>query len=59
MENSLIALGAMIIFTIAIYVSTWLQGHTITRTFTKWYFIVMLFATIVVTIITFIMSSVG
>ncbi|MUT68595.1 hypothetical protein [Paenibacillus sp. NEAU-GSW1] len=57
MENALIALVAMIIFTIVVYVGSWLNGTTLTRTFTKWYFIVMLIATVIVTIVTLVLSS--
>ncbi|MGO4370327.1 hypothetical protein AB4Z21_05925 [Paenibacillus sp. MCAF20] len=56
MENALIALVSMIIFTIVVYVGSWLQGTTFTRKFSKWYFIIMLFATIIVTIVTFVIS---
>lgn len=56
MENALIALCAMVILTIATYVGAWLQGTTLDRKFTKWYFIVMLAATVIVTLVTFIAS---
>jgi uncharacterized membrane protein YsdA (DUF1294 family) len=56
MENALIALVSMIIFTIVVYVGSWLQGTTFTRKFSKWYFIIMLIATIIVTIVTFVLS---
>jgi hypothetical protein len=56
MENALIALVSMIILTIVVYVGSWLQGNTYTRTFSKWYFIVMLSATVIVTIVTFVLS---
>ncbi len=56
MENALIALVFMIIFTFVVYAGSWLQGTTFTRKFSKWYFIVMLSATVVVTIVTFVLS---
>ncbi|MFF2480963.1 hypothetical protein [Paenibacillus sp. NPDC058071] len=59
LENVLIAFVAMIILTVVTYVGTWLQGTGFTRKSTKWYFIVMLIATVIVTIVTFIVSSVG
>lgn len=56
MENALIALVSMIIFTVVVYVSAWIEGTYVGRRITKWYFLVMLIATIIVTIVTFILS---
>ncbi|GED68612.1 hypothetical protein BRE01_23140 [Brevibacillus reuszeri] len=53
MENALIAFGATIIVGIVSYIGTWLSSFEISRTFTKWYFLVILAAALILGVISY------
>jgi len=56
MENALIALVAMVILGIILYIRLWWDGPGISFKFTKWYFGIALIAALIVAAVTFFMS---
>lgn len=53
MENALIAFVTMLVVGVVSYIGTWFSSFEISRTFTKWYFIVIFAAALILGVLSY------